>query len=214
MNMGRAASGAKRRVCMASPFSGESQDYLKNLKNLKTRRTHINRHFFTLKPLAALALALALILSLAACGGKQGDASGSSEPVDLTAFYETLTQNENAPALMPLEEAELMDALYPGLSEIETSQRIVATAAITSVAAELALVEVANAEDVPAVEAIFQARIDYQVGDDANPGGAWYPETIENWKQNARIVSNGSCVMLAVWENADDVAEQFNALFA
>lgn len=146
----------------------------------------MNRHFFTLKPLAALALALALILSLAACGGKQGDASGSSEPVDLTAFYETLTQNENAPALMPLEEAELMDALYPGLSEIETSQRIVATAAITSVAAELALVEVANAEDVPAVEAIFQAR----------------------------IVSNGSCVMLAVWENADDVAEQFNALFA
>ena len=174
----------------------------------------MNRHFFTLKPLAALALALALILSLAACGGKQGDASGSSEPVDLTAFYETLTQNENAPALMPLEGAELMDALYPGLSEIETSQRIVATAAITSVAAELALVEVANAEDVPAVEAIFQARIDYQVGDDANPGGAWYPETIENWKQNARIVSNGSCVMLAVWENADDVAEQFNALFA
>lgn len=81
----------------------------------------MNRHFFTLKPLAALALALALILSLAACGGKQGDASGSSEPVDLTAFYETLTQNENAPALMPLEEAELMDALYPGLSEIETS---------------------------------------------------------------------------------------------
>lgn len=199
---------------MASWFGGESQDYLKNLKNLKTRRTHINRHFFTLKPLAALALALALILSLAACGGRQGDASGSSEPVDLTAFYETLTQNENAPALMPLEEAELMDALYPGLSEIETSQRIVATAAITSVAAELALVEVANAEDVPAVEAIFQARIDYQVGDDANPGGAWYPETIENWKQNARIVSNGSCVMLAVWENADDVAEQFNALFA
>lgn len=174
----------------------------------------MNRHFFTVKPLAALALALALILSLAACGGKQGDASGSSEPVDLTAFYETLTQNENAPALMPLEEAELMDALYPGLSEIETSQRIVATAAITSVAAELALVEVANAEDVPAVEAIFQARIDYQVGDDANPGGARYPETIENWKQNARIVSNGSCVMLAVWENADDVAEQFNALFA
>lgn len=38
----------------------------------------MNRHFFTLKPLAA-------------CGGKQGDASGSSEPVDLTAFYETLT---------------------------------------------------------------------------------------------------------------------------
>jgi hypothetical protein len=32
MNMGRAALGAKRRVCMASPFSGESQDYLKNLK--------------------------------------------------------------------------------------------------------------------------------------------------------------------------------------
>lgn len=61
---------------------------------------------------------------------------------------------------------------------------------------------------------IFQARVDYQVGDDENPGGAWYPETIEGWKTGSRIVSNGNFVMLAALsDGADDVVNSFNALF-
>ena len=65
-----------------------------------------------------------------------------------------------------------------------------------------------------AVKDIFQARIDYQVGDENNPGGAWYPDTIEGWKNNSRIVSNGNYVMLVAVEGADSVVESFNALFA
>ena len=71
-----------------------------------------------------------------------------------------------------------------------------------------------HAGDVQAVKDILQARINYQVGADTNPGGAWYPATIEGWKNNSRIVSNGNYVMLVALEGADDVVAAFNALFA
>ena len=86
-------------------------------------------------------------------------------------------------------------------------------AAMSAVACEVVLVEVAEAADVDTVKAILQSRIDYQVGDETNPGGAWYPETIEAWKTNSRVVSNGSCVMMVVSDQADAIVSSFNALF-
>ena len=132
---------------------------------------------------------------------------------DLAAFYETLAAGEDWPDMM-LAEGEVLDAFYPGLSEITTNQCLVYTAMISATVGEIALVEVQNGDDVQKVKDIFQARIDYQVGDEENPGGAWYPETIEGWKNGSRIVSNGNFVMLAAtYEKSDDIAASFNALF-
>ena len=200
------------------------------------------------KKFYALALALVLTLSLAACGGgpkeeppanggdqkvetpenggapaeePPAETPGESEPqeeIDLSAFYETLREEDTWPELMNLLEdetmTELLDSYYPGLSAIPAKQCGVYVAAISAAVGEIALVEVENAGDVQAVEDIFQGRIDYQVGDDANPGGAWYPETIEGWKTKSRIVSHGNYVMLAVGEAADAAVERFEALFA
>lgn len=147
----------------------------------------------------------------------QKPAEGQSKPaptVDLTAFYETLSAGEDWPAMM-LAEGEVLDAFYPGLSDIAANQCAVYTAMISASVGEIALVEVQNAGDVQKVKDIFQARVDYQVGDDENPGGAWYPQTIEGWKDGSRIVSNGNFVMLvATYEKSDDVVAAFNALFA
>lgn len=197
-----------------------------------------------MKKLLTALLALTLALSLAACGGKdapsQNGGAGSSAPnapgdggsapsespeesgtpkeIDLAAFYETLRAENTWPELMNLTEdetmTELLDSYYPGLTEIPTKQCGVYVAAISAAVGELALVEVENAEDAEKVEAIFQARIDYQVGDESNPGGAWYPETIEGWQTDSRIVSSGNYIMLAVGDNADGAVEQFNALLA
>ena len=137
-----------------------------------------------------------------------------SKSVDLAAFFETFASGENRPAMMQAD-GEVLDAFYPGLSAIKTKQCGVYTAMISAAVGELALVEVENAADVQAVKDIFQARINYQVGDDQNPGGAWYPQTIEGWKNGSRIVSNGNYVMLiALSEGADDVVNSFNDLFA
>lgn len=141
-------------------------------------------------------------------------APAAGKSVDLAAFYETVASGGNMPALMQLE-SEMLDALYPDLSAIKTNQCAVYTAMISAAVGEIALVEVQSASDVQAVKDIFQARIDYQVGDDQNPGGAWYPASIEGWKNGSRIVANGNYIMLiALSDGADTVVDSFNALFA
>ena len=151
-------------------------------------------------------------------GGTDSPETEASEEINLSAFYNTLREGNIWPELMDLttdaNRKELLDSYYPGLAEIAAKQRRVYIAAISAAVGEIALVEVENAEDVQAVEDIFQARIDYQVGDDATPGGAWYPETIEGWKTKSRIVSHGNYVMLAVGDASASAVEEFEALFA
>jgi len=167
-----------------------------------------------MKKLTTLLLALVMMMSLAACGGKTAEKE-EIKSADLNAFYESTVTSivesvgeENFPMMMPLE-GEMLDGFYPGLSEVATKQCIAYAPAMSAVAAEFVLVEVENAEDVETVQGILQARIDAQVD-----GGAWYPETIEGWKNNSRLAVNGNSLMLVVWESADEIVESFNALFA
>lgn len=151
-------------------------------------------------------------------GGTDSPETEAPEEINLSTFYNTLREGNIWPELMDLTTdanmKELLDSYYPGLAEIAAKQRRVYIAAMSAAVGEIALVEVENAEDVQAVEDIFQARIDYQVGDDATPGGAWYPETIEGWKTKSRIVSHGNYVMLAVGDASASAVEEFEALFA
>ena len=183
----------------------------------------------TKRNLISLSLALTLLFALASCGN--GDAgspapespSGSAAPsesapaaqVDLQAFYEKLLADHEAEYFnpnMPIE-GEYLTAYYGGLEDIPLKQQIIYQPTMSGTACEIALAEVENADDVQKVKDIFQARIDYQVGTDDAPGGAFYPESIEGWKNNARIASNGNYVMLIVWEDSDKFVEEFNALF-
>ena len=162
--------------------------------------------------LFALILALALTLSLTACGGGKESGAAPRKEVDLTEFYSTLLEENEWPKMMSLE-GEALEGFYAGLSDLSLKQCLVNTAAISAVVGELALVEVENDEDVQKVEEIFQARIDYQVGDETNPGGAWYPESIAAWQNDSQIVSGGNYVMLAVGEHAAGAVQSFNELF-
>ena len=127
---------------------------------------------------------------------------------DLAAFYGSiLAGNENFNATEALT-GELLDNFYPGLSAIALKQQQIYIPMMTSVVCEIAMVEVANASDVPAVKAIFQARIDAQAG-----GGAFYPQSVEGWQNNSRIVSHGNCVMMIAYSECDSIVASFNALF-
>ena len=144
----------------------------------------------------------------------EAPAEPAAESVDLAAFTASVTADQNTwPGMMAME-GEALEAFYPGLSAIATKQCVVQMAMISASGDELALVEVENSADVETVKGIFQARIDYQVGDGETPGGAWYPAPTEMWKNESRIVSSGNFVMLVAHSGADSVVSSFNALFA
>lgn len=133
--------------------------------------------------------------------------------VDLAAFYDDIMFDDaDFNANMELD-VEFLDYYYDGLTDIPTNQRVVYQPMMSGIVCEIALVEVKNSSDVAAVKAIFQARIDYQVGDDKNLGGAFYPAAIEGWQNNSRIVSHGNYIMLIAYDRCDDIVAQFNALF-
>ena len=139
-------------------------------------------------------------------------APAAGQSADLQAFYASLltTYGENFPANMNMcEMQDVQDSFYPGLSAIGTKQLMIYQPMMGAVVCEIALAEVNNAADVDAVKAIFQSRIDAQVD-----GGAWYPESIEGWKANSRVVANGNCVMMIAYSECDAVVDAFNGLFA
>ena len=135
----------------------------------------------------------------------------STSSVDLAAFYETIitsVSEDNRPFMMELD-AETAEMIYPGMGAIATNQKVLYMPGMSAVACEISMVECANAADVETVKTIFQTRINTQV-----EGGAWYPETIEGWKNNSKIVVKDNFVCLFVIpEGMMGAASEFEKLF-
>lgn len=143
-----------------------------------------------------------------------GDTPAPAEPpastpanVDLSAFYSAITGKYEFAAL-DLADDEILNMFYEGMSAVSTEQRLIYVCSMTMNNGEFGLVQVKDSKDVDTVKSIFQARIDAQAN-----GGAWYPQAVDSWMNNARVVSNGSYVMMVVHENCDDIVNEFNALF-
>lgn len=129
--------------------------------------------------------------------------------VDLEAFYASIFPDpDDAPAMIPMDN-EALDAFYAGLTGIARKQTVAYMPMMTAVPCEIVMVECANAADVAAVKAIFNARISAQVDNHFN-----YPMVIEAWEREATVVSNGNFVaMLVISGMTDEVVSNFNALF-
>ena len=94
-------------------------------------------------------------------------------------------------------------SLYVGIADIELKQFYAGVAPVTNAPFEIILVEVANAEDVPTVLEIFQARVDRETDDTA------YPENAEAWLNNCKITSRGNYVFLAVLMGSCEIPAEF-----
>ena len=170
----------------------------------------MKKRIFALLLIAAMSFSL-----LAGCGSKDDDKTPDNSPsastpadpsfgADLAEFYnKIMAAAEEGPFMMDVAaDAEMLEATYPGLKDIDTKQLVAFTPAMSAVAIEFAFVEVANAADVEAVKTIFQTRIDNQVN-----GGAWYPETIEGWQNNSEIVVIDNYICLFVCAEKDGMID-------
>ncbi len=143
-----------------------------------------------------------------------GSSSGSSaSKVDLASFYSTITGKYQFSFMTEADDTTLTN-FFAGLSDLSLSQRVVYLCGMSPApVGDFALVQVSDSKDVDTVKSIFQARIDYMVGDGNGPGGAFYPMEQTTWEEYSRIAVNGDYVMLIAHENCDDIVKEFNALF-
>lgn len=150
-----------------------------------------------MKKLTALALAvLALAAALSACGTKPAD----DRQLDLEDVYQSLMDAQPDPedvVMLPESDETLIESFYPGLKDVECSQKLVYFAPVSGFACEVVLVEVKDEADVKTVQDIFQARID------AGAADTIYPDTAEAWARLAQVQTDGRYVaMLALPDTA------------
>lgn len=165
-----------------------------------------------MKKFLALCTAAVLCLSLlTACGPKEPE----EKQVDLAAFAQTVQENHEFAALEKADPADqemgaiMLENNYPGLKDMDLEQLEVYLAMISFSGGELALAQAKSPEDTAKVKEIFQNRITTKSTD--GPGN--YPEEVEMWKKSAKVVDNGSYVMLVNHPDSEAIAGEFEALF-
>ena len=153
-----------------------------------------------------LLITLALLSVLpAGCGTRT--ASGSEVQVDLEAFMQDTLDSYELGSVEAVGD-ELTEAFYPGLREIDAVQRVVYMPLITGVVSEYALLQCADRENAEKAAALLQSRVDTQA-----QGGAWYPESMENWSKARVIVKGNYVAMIAAGDATDDIAADFEKQF-
>ena len=170
-----------------------------------------------MKKLLCVLLDAVMALALAACGGGNGTPAGdSSDPqqdqqaqsVDLkqVAADAVAALGDEYP-MFPVEDADQLESLYPGLTAVETKQLVAYQPPVSGFGCELAMAEVANAADAETVRAIFQQRVDSIANDTA------YPENAPAWKNNSAVTVNGNYVVLGVLPEGTELPAAFKAVF-
>jgi len=163
-----------------------------------------------MKKWMTLVLAAVMLLMLTACGEKKAE----TPDVDLEGFYAGLSEQYGWGQSMVDIEGEMLEAYYPGLKDIPAVQLVAKMPQMSAVVNEMVFLRCENEEDAEQAAELLQDRIDYQVGDENNPGGAWYPESIAAWEKGEVIRQGVYVAMIASAEYQSEIAEGFNALFA
>lgn len=166
------------------------------------------------KRISALLSCLLILSLLCACGNSGG--TTPSEPVDLAAFAQSLMEEHEfsigVERADPSDEefgAVMLENYFPGLKDMDLEQMEVYLCMISFNTGEFALVQAKTDEDAAKVQELFQARIDSMTAEGMN-----YPETIEQWTNNAQVAVNGNYVMLICHADSAAIVDEFNALFA
>ena len=147
-------------------------------------------------------LALLLLLGvLSGCGEKH------AEQIDLQSFFDEISEKYELAGMVELE-GEMLEAFYPGLSALDTVQRVAYAPMISASVSEYVFLECADRASAQQAEKILRQRIE----DQAN-GGAWYPESMAAWSRAKVVVKDNYVLLIAADGAADKIAADFEALW-
>ncbi len=107
------------------------------------------KRFFT------LILAMLVVLSMTACGGKTEPTEAPKEPVDLNALYESYTAN--LPAMFPMDEETMLNFL--GINAENCNQVIAAITADGLAAEEVWLIEAKDEDALNRLKELAEIRL-------------------------------------------------------
>lgn len=159
-----------------------------------------------MKKLGVFAAFAALCLLLSGC------ANPALGKVDLEKAYRTgmdtiRQQVGDAPVMERESDKEILEMMYPGLHEIDAKQLVVYVSPMSGMPAEVVMVEAKNSNDAKKAEDILKARVEAQSAD------SFYPTTVAQWKNAAKVTVNGNIVVLAVMPEGVALPPEFLAKF-
>ena len=159
-----------------------------------------------MKKVALCAVFAALCLLLSGC------ANPALKDVDLEKAYETgmaaiEKQVGDAPVMERETDAEILEMMYPGIGEINAKQLVVYVSPMSGMPAEVVMIETQNSNDAKKAEDIFKTRVETQSAD------SFYPTTVAQWKNAAKVTTNGNIVVMAVMPEGVALPREFLAQF-
>lgn len=160
-----------------------------------------------MKKWICMLLAVMTLLTLAACGDTGQEEDAQSADLKQAAEEAVASIASDDVVLFPEESTDNIEALYPGLTAVETKQLVVYLPPVMGNACEVVLAEAANAADAETVRAILQKRVDDAANDTT------YPENAEGWKNRAVVTVNGNYVAMAVLPEGVELPAAFKAEF-
>ena len=159
-----------------------------------------------MKKIALYAVFAALCLLLSGC------ANPTLKDVDLEKAYETgmaaiKKQVGDAPVMERETDAEILEMMYPGIGKIDVKQLVVYVSPMSAMPAEVVMIETKTANDAKKAEDIFKTRVETQSAD------SFYPTTVAQWKNTAKVTVNGNIVVMAVMPEGVALPQEFLAQF-
>ena len=141
-----------------------------------------------------------------------GCADPTAKNVNLEKAYETgmaaiEKQVGDVPYMERETDAEILEMLYPGIGAINAKQLVVYASPISAMPAEVVMIETRNANDAKKAEDIFKTRVETQSAD------SFYPTTVAQWKNAAKVTTNGNIVVMAVMPEGVALPREFLAQF-
>ena len=152
-----------------------------------------------MKKVISLILALALVLSLAACGGKE-----KATAVDLNALYESYSQY--LPDMFTMDEMTMMDFL--GIDVADCTQFQVAVCSEGMRSDEVWLIEAKDQAALENLRQLAQTRIEAKLDETVTYAPDQYVVV-----EKAQIVENGLYLALFISPEVDAMVAGFEAAF-